>query len=265
MSLVYMHKTPNNKYYIGITTCEDPNGRWKYGKGYKTQSYFWKAIVKYGWDNIEHTVIAENLTLDEACKMEIELIDKYQSNNPEFGYNCCPGGNTNAGYHHTEEAKKRMSEAKKGKTPPNKGKHLSEEQKERLRQVNLGKKQSKETIERRRQKLLGHTVSEETRRKISNGHKGKHLSEETRKKLSEINKGKPSPRKGKTFKLSEDAVEKIRQANLGKPKSEETKRKLSESLKGIRRGPMSEEHKQKIREAQLRRRTLLHEVDYAVE
>ena len=48
---VYKHTTPNNKVYIGIT-CKDPNSRWRNGEGYATQKYFYKAIKKYGWDNI---------------------------------------------------------------------------------------------------------------------------------------------------------------------------------------------------------------------
>ena len=50
---------------------------------------------KYGWDNFEHTIVAKDLTAEEAAKLERELIAKYQSNNPLFGYNICNGGETN--------------------------------------------------------------------------------------------------------------------------------------------------------------------------
>ena len=46
MYCVYMHVTPNNKRYIGITST-DPIKRWHYGNGYKQHSYFFNAIKKY--------------------------------------------------------------------------------------------------------------------------------------------------------------------------------------------------------------------------
>ena len=49
---------------------------------------------------------------------------------------------------HSDEAKAKMSKAKKGKPSPQKGKPLSEEQKEILRQANLGSKWSKEHHEK---------------------------------------------------------------------------------------------------------------------
>ena len=43
---VYMHITPNNKKYIGITKQKLVK-RWLHGKGYQKQSYFYNAILKY--------------------------------------------------------------------------------------------------------------------------------------------------------------------------------------------------------------------------
>ena len=57
---VYMHKFPNEKVYIGITSQTAEN-RWQNGKGYKTQKLMWKAIQKYGWENIEHNILHDNL------------------------------------------------------------------------------------------------------------------------------------------------------------------------------------------------------------
>lgn len=83
----------------------------------------------------------------------------------------------------------------------------------------------------------GHPISLETKRKLSESHKGKPsnftgktLSEEHKKKLSESLKGKP---------LSEESKLKISAALKGKsrkPLSEETKRKISETLKNKKRG-----------------------------
>ena len=57
---VYMHITPSNKRYIGIT-CQDVQQRWRNGKGYKKNQAFFNAIKKYGWDNIRHDVVERDL------------------------------------------------------------------------------------------------------------------------------------------------------------------------------------------------------------
>ena len=88
---VYIHTNKiNNKKYIGVTKL-DPEQRWKNGMGYKKQS-FYNAIMKYGWDNFQHKIIYKNLTAKEASIKEQELIKKFQSNNPNFGYNNTSGG-----------------------------------------------------------------------------------------------------------------------------------------------------------------------------
>lgn len=173
---VYVHVTPSNKRYIGIT-CQNPIYRWGNGHNYKNNLHFYNAILKYGWDNIRHEILFTNLTKEEACQKEIELIARYKSNNPEFGYNHSTGGELSR--------------------TGCRGHHLSEETKEKLRQANLGKKASEET----REKLRGRTP----------WNKGKPWSEEVRQRLSEVQKtktGENSPRYGK--KHSEETKQKIR-------------------------------------------------------
>lgn len=109
MYSVYIHKCPNNKVYVGITS-KPVNERWKNGKGYSNNKHFMQAIIKYGWDNIEHIVIADNLNKVDACKLEQTLIKQYNSNNREYGYNKSIGGELSSlGFHHTDEAKKKIS------------------------------------------------------------------------------------------------------------------------------------------------------------
>lgn len=116
---VYMHKFPNNKVYIGITSLK-PSRRWKKGQGYKhRQPLIYRAINKYGWDNVEHIILFKGLKKEEAEQKEIELISLYNSTNKSYGYNVESGGNVN--------------------------KHLSEETKEKLRQANIGKRHSEES------------------------------------------------------------------------------------------------------------------------
>lgn len=165
--VVYMHEhRENGRKYIGITGMK-PEHRWNNGKGY-TSGYFRNAIDKHGWDAFRHDILFTDLTKEEACKLEQELIAKYKSNDPEYGYNNSIGGEiTVLGCHwvlgeetkqkmrkpKTEEHRKRISEALKGEGNGMYGKHLS----------------------------LDH------RRKISEAEKGRHLSEEHKAKISGAN------------------------------------------------------------------------------
>lgn len=61
---------PNGKRYIGIT-CKRPKARWDKGRGYKKRNIpIYNAILKYGWENIEHIILFENLTEEEAKNKE---------------------------------------------------------------------------------------------------------------------------------------------------------------------------------------------------
>lgn len=87
---VYVHTFPDGKKYVGIT-CQEPQVRWgKHGNGYSRQSKIWEAIQKYGWENIQHEIIRERLSSDEARQAEIELIASF--NSIEDGYNIDNGG-----------------------------------------------------------------------------------------------------------------------------------------------------------------------------
>ena len=87
--VVYKHTSPSGKCYIGIT-CKKPERRWRNGNGYKGQM-FYRAIKKYGWENIKHEIISEDLSHADANNMEQELIVKYKCRIPN-GYNITKGG-----------------------------------------------------------------------------------------------------------------------------------------------------------------------------
>lgn len=174
---VYKHTSPNNKIYIGITSQKNVNSRWKRGKGYIHNIHFTNAINKYGWNNFKHEIIAKNLTEKEAKKLEVELIAKFNSMNPKYGYNMTAGGDGTVGLHlygeknpfygkhHTEETKQKMSENHYdyyGENNPFYGKHHSEESKRKMSEAakgkyagennpNYGKKLSQERKEQIRQ------------------------------------------------------------------------------------------------------------------
>lgn len=89
---VYIHLFPNKKVYVGITS-RPVEVRWgSKGAGYFEQPLIYRAIQKYGWNNIEHVIFASNLTKQEAIRMEFKLIDLFQANNTNYGYNISAGG-----------------------------------------------------------------------------------------------------------------------------------------------------------------------------
>ena len=165
---VYMHRNKiNNKKYIGITKTSLTKRWGNNGSGYRSnkQPLFSRAIEKYGWDNFEHVVLFENLSQNEACDKEVELITKYKTQDPKYGYNIQPGGQLgNAGVKFSDESKKKMSDAKKGCT-------LTEEHRRKISESCKGHKPCVHT--------------EETKKKLSDLNKGKKLSEETKKRISE--------------------------------------------------------------------------------
>lgn len=114
---VYKHIFPNKKVYIGIT-CQKPSLRWRSdGSGYKPRSgrrppKVWNAILKYGWNNVVHEILYDNLSKEEAIEKEIELISLYNSTDDRYGYNISPGGDVPT---ITSETRQKISFAKRGK------------------------------------------------------------------------------------------------------------------------------------------------------
>lgn len=134
---VYVHTSPSGKMYVGQTGTSLKH-RWRDGDGYLykykdrdeyKQPAFAHAILKYGWENFEHEVIAGNLTKEEADKFEMLLIEKLDTMNPKYGYNCVGGGSK--GFP-SEETKRKISKAFKGENHPLYGKHHSEETKKKI-------------------------------------------------------------------------------------------------------------------------------------
>lgn len=96
---VYEHiNLINKKKYIGITKQNPPSKRWHNGYGYDYNTAFFNDILLYGWENgFQHNILFENLTESEACQKEIELIKKYNTTNPDLGYNISKGGASGPG------------------------------------------------------------------------------------------------------------------------------------------------------------------------
>lgn len=87
---VYELVFPDKKRYIGMTS-KLPKYRWDNGNGYKSQPVY-KAICKFGWNNIKHNILYQDLSFIEAEKEEQRLILKYKTQDKDFGYNIEAGG-----------------------------------------------------------------------------------------------------------------------------------------------------------------------------
>lgn len=119
-------------------------------------------------------ILQENIFIKENIKNPLCLNKSYViSENVQFNF---------TGRHLSEEAKKKISKANKGKSPFSKGKHLSEEHKRKISVANTGKK-----------------LTEETKKKLSVSHKGKipaninQLIERAKHQSYPERRGKPFP------------------------------------------------------------------------
>lgn len=142
----------------------------------------------------------------------------------------------------SDSFKKLMSERMKGNTygKASKGHIPSEETRRKISEGNKGKPAwckgmklkplSDEHKRKMSEALTGRVVSEETRRKNSEASKGRVVSEETKRKLSESNKGKVSAFKGKTH--SEETKKQLSDATKRQWDNPEYRQKMSDDKKG---------------------------------
>lgn len=88
------------------------------------------------------------------------------------------------GTHLSDEIKRKISNAKKGKP----GAPRSEETRKKMSESRKGRQFSEETRRKISEAKKGKHLSEETKCKLSGAHKGKHHLEETRRRMSEAQK-----------------------------------------------------------------------------
>jgi group I intron endonuclease len=196
---LYIAIFPNNKKYIGIT--QNINKRKTTHKsraknGYK--GFFYNAIRKYGWDNIQWEIADGYKGIEKLGEIEIKKIAEYKTQDRKYGYNITPGGNVNYGFSHTDEWKQMMSERMSGENSPSFGRKLTKEEKEHLSKINsgelnprYGKKKSKEE---------GVAISEGLKKYYKDNNssfKGKRHTSKAKEKISKANKGKNNGMYGK--------------------------------------------------------------------
>jgi len=228
---------------------------------------------KYSEQDLEFSILCV-CSKNQLSWIEQYYIDFYQ---PYFN-ECNFVGKSMLGRPLSEEHKRKISQANKGKTtekslrnliPARKGnknmlgKCHSEETKRRMSISAKGKIKSVETREKISKAAKERWSSEEHREKISEANRGKHPSEETRRRMSEAHKGKELPKGripwNKGASCSEETRIKISEANKGRRASEEARERMrgripwNKGKKGFQEAwnkgtPRSEEVKQKIRD-----------------
>lgn len=85
-----MHVFPNGKMYIGKTGVS-LDSRWKNGGGYSAQEKISAAIKKYGWENVKHYILFEDVNAEDARALEVTAIQEFKTDIPKFGYNNVAG------------------------------------------------------------------------------------------------------------------------------------------------------------------------------
>lgn len=195
--------TLNGKIYVGQTR-QNLNRRINGHKNSSVKRGIDAAIAKYGWKNFIAEVI-ETCPVEQLNEREIFWIAELKSKVPN-GYNLTDGGD--GALNPSKETRAKMSVARKGKTPHNKGKKMSAEQRAKVSANHAD-------------------VSGE-----KNPNYGKKTSPEVCAKISAANKGKPSPRKG--TKHTPETCAKISVARKGKPSPRKGKKHSEESKAQMR-------------------------------
>jgi len=196
----------NGKIYIGKSV--NIRNRLSTYKGQAKQSksnwYFGKALIKYGWNSFTVEILEIFEPFDKLkdnhalLDREAYYIELYDATNTKIGYNICKYSNDGTGIPSRPITEEHRANLRKARALQVRG-PLTEEQK---------------------QKMRGRVCSEETKEKIRNTKKGTTLSEEHKEKIRQSCMGNTH---------TEESIEKMRQAKRGGKHSEEAKQKMRNS------------------------------------
>ncbi len=229
----------NGKSYVGFDSAW-PKRRIQHERySGHLRGRFQLALRKHGIESFEWTVVYRSTDGDHTLKvMEPHFIRVFSGYT--HGYNSTLGGEGSLGYVATPEAREKIS-------AKNKGKHRSpksDETKKRMSEAQRGRRPSEEA-RRKMSEAVRPPITEETRRKISETSRGRRLSEETRAKMSAAKKGRRMTQEQREAcrsraieahaRLTDEQRERMR-LNRGKKLSAETRKKMSESHRRRRTG-----------------------------
>lgn len=186
---VYTHsRLDGTVFYVGIGSPNRPHSE-------RNCNQHWHNIVqKYGGYSIN--ILHQNLTWEQACAIEIELIKKYREISGAKLCNLTAGGDGSKGLVHSPESRAKRSAVLKGRL-------ISEEHRLKIGVALKGRVFSEEARERMSASQKARPpMSEETRSKMSAFRKGKVRSPETRAKMAEANRNRPPISEETRAKLS---------------------------------------------------------------
>lgn len=178
--IIYMYTFPSGKRYIGKTKRTLSERQGYNFSGYDSCTVLWNAIQKYGVENIQQEILFENDMTDEyASRLEQICILLFKTNcnkfsNPKFGYNLTDGGEGLTGWHPDEERLEVLQAQMHEFAEKRRGTHPSEETRKKLSEAKKGKKRG--------------PMLESTKQKISKANSRENMSEETRIRRSNSKK-----------------------------------------------------------------------------
>lgn len=168
---LYIHTNrKNGKRYVGITK-QDPERRWGIdGSHYKESPHLYSAINKYGWDVFDHRIVHSGMTKRDACLLEKHYIDFYKTQDRRYGYNIYEGGTAPSLPQETRDKIARSAIGNKR----NLGRVLSEETRRKISEAQKGRPLTEEhKAKLRKPKSVTHPCSPETRQRIIDSKKNK--------------------------------------------------------------------------------------------
>jgi group I intron endonuclease len=151
------------KVYVGSSS--GIKGRWSNHKsdlsrGVHDNSMLQRSYNKHGFEAFEFSILETVSNEADLIEREQHWIDCLQAANRDHGYNLSPLAGSTRGRKHTEESKRKMSEAKKGQPSAMKGKQHTDDAKRLMSLAKKGKdtwmKGKKHTEESKRKSSLSH-------------------------------------------------------------------------------------------------------------
>lgn len=204
----------NNKIYVGKTTTTIQNRFKEHIKKARANvgcfdSYFHKALIKYGIDNftVEELDIADSL--EELNQKEIYWIKTLDSTNGDIGYNQTIGGDGGDIFNQLTPERQQITRQKLSQSSSNRvwiNNGLVDKQITKNEIIPDGFIQGRLPL------------SDETKKKMSESRRGRKLSPNTVAKIIQS-------KKEHGYIVSEETKQKLRDANLGKKYSDEVNRK----------------------------------------